>query len=167
MFNITSGTGGVFTITRTGVIGDPEIPAGGSGVYEVVADAAGEATPTSKTARYSLDDGGFDFEIHWLAEPFKTQFVDSQGNPISSINLGVISYRDSSAYVTANCYLKRVSSAATAMAEGVKIRSNSNDGSTNRAEVNTERTLANSSALTVVPEPGKDVFHSRHGFSPR
>jgi hypothetical protein len=149
VINLTSGLSGVFSITRTGVVGDPEIPAGGSGIYAVEADAAGIGSPTIKAARYSLNDGGFDFEVNWLASPFKTQFVDALGNAVTAIDLGVVSYVDSAEYRTVNCYLKRISAAGTAMAEGVKIRSQAADGSTNRAEVTTEGTLATSSVEKI------------------
>ena len=128
--------------------GDPEIPAGGSATYSVTVTSTGEGV-SSKTARYSLDDGGFDFSVAFVSAPFKTQFVDQAGTPITLLDLGVRTYGEAGATETAAVYLKRISASSTAQAEGVRVQANSFDGSTNGVSIAPQGTLAISTVVQI------------------
>ena len=84
------------------------------------------------------------------AEPFRTQFVDYQDNPITELNLGTVYYSDTSAAQAASCYLKRISGPLTAQTEGVNLKAATSDGSLNGASVSVQGSLQ-SSSVTRIP----------------
>jgi hypothetical protein len=122
---------------------------GGSGMYQVTVTSVGEVIST-KAARYSLDDGGFDLSVAFVAAPFQTQFVDHLGNPITVYDFGSRFYGSGSdGQAVGSVYLKRISDSATAQTEGIKVQSNSLNGSTNGVRADMQGTLADSAVVRV------------------
>jgi hypothetical protein len=151
------------------------IPPGGSGMYSVSVTSANE-TPQTKTAQYSLDDGGFDMSVTFVAVPFQTQFVDHQGNPITELDFGVQNYSSATADAMRAVYLKRISSTSTAQAEGVKVQASSSNGDTNGFHIRTEGILADSAVeripVYITSRPpvygtlGQAMIVANHGVAP-
>ena len=70
---------------------------------------------TAASATYTVTQGGFVFQVNWTNDPFHTEFVDFQDNPVTSLNFGEQIFASTPASVTVSCYLRRVAKAGTAV----------------------------------------------------
>ena len=104
-FTQVSGNLTYFSIARYGV--DSDIPPGGFGTYSVTA-SGNEPVDVTKTARFGVDDGSFQFSVHFVGVPFQTMFCDSEGNRLDTYDAGRTNFSESGATKTFAVYLKRL-----------------------------------------------------------
>lgn len=85
-FTPVSGDLAYFQLARYGA--DTEIAPGSYGVYYVVS-VGNSLVDVTKTARYDVDEGGWQFSVHFMGQPFAVVFCDQNGNQKDDLQIDI------------------------------------------------------------------------------